>query len=225
MKKTEQSVLEKGEPAAQRKYWKEYLEPILIAVLIAFFIRTFVVQAFKIPSSSMEPTLLVGDYILVNKFIFGIRMPYSDKIFGSHKKVNWKKPKRGDVIVFIYPEDTSKDFIKRVIATEGEKVDIVGKKIYINDKLIDDPWGVYNEKDNWTREIRTAKYNHVEKVPEDCVLVLGDNRDNSADSRFWGFVNVNAIKGRAFVIYFSWDNLSQSLLENVRWGRLFNLIR
>ena len=108
----------------KRRFVKEYLEPIIIAVLIALFIRTFVVQAFKIPSSSMEPTLLVGDYILVNKLIYGVRIPYWDKITGTDKdkKYNWKTPQRGDVIVFIYPEDRSKDFIKRVIATEGEKV-------------------------------------------------------------------------------------------------------
>jgi len=228
MKKTDPSLPQKEEIMVQKKYWKEYGEPILIAVLIALFIRTFVVQAFKIPSSSMEPTLLVGDYILVNKFIYGIRIPYWDQITGTDKdkKYHWKKPQRGDVIVFIYPEDRSKDFIKRVIATEGEKVDIVGRKIYINDKLLDDPWGVYREKKDWQRElVPTGKYEHVERVPKGHLFVLGDNRDNSADGRVWGFVNVNAIKGKAFIIYFSWDSLSQSLFEKVRWGRLLNLIR
>ena len=118
----------------KKKFFKEYLEPIFIAVLIALFIRTFTVQAFKIPSGSMEPTLLVGDYLLVNKFIYGIRIPYTDMKF-----FQFKKPQRGDVIVFIFPLDPSKDFIKRVIGTEGEKVQIIDKKIYINDELINDP--------------------------------------------------------------------------------------
>jgi len=117
----------------KKKFVKDYLEPILIAVLIALFIRAFVVQAFKIPSGSMEPTLLVGDYLLVSKFIYGIRIPYADR-----KVFQFKKPQRGDVIVFIFPLDPSKDFIKRVIGTEGEKVEIIHNKIYINDRLIDD---------------------------------------------------------------------------------------
>ena len=202
----------------KKKFIKEYLEPIVIAVLIALFIRTFVVQAFKIPSSSMEPTLLVGDYILVNKFIFGIRIPYTDMKF-----VQLKHPERGDVIVFIYPKDTSKDFIKRVIGTAGEKVEIVQNKIFINGKQIDDPWGHF-EKYDWTKYLQTMEKFGPVVVPKDCLFVLGDNRDNSQDSRFWGFVNVNAVKGKAFIIYFSWNRLSQSLLDNVRWARLAKLI-
>src|SRR5512143_3611167 len=119
-----------------RKFTREYLKPILLALLLALVIRAFVVQAFKIPSGSMEPTLLVGDYLMVNKFIYGIRIPYTDVKF-----FQFKKPRRGDIIVFIFPRDPSKDFIKRVIGTEGEKVEIIHNKIYINDRLIDDPWG------------------------------------------------------------------------------------
>ena len=112
----------------KRKFFKEYVEPIVIAVLIALFVRTFIVQAFKIPSSSMEPTLLVGDYLLVNKFIYGTKIPFVDK-----KILEIRKPQRGDIVVFIYPKDRSKDFIKRVIGQEGEKVEIVQNKIYINE--------------------------------------------------------------------------------------------
>src|SRR5512139_3916341 len=112
----------------KNKFFKEYVEPIVIAILIALFIRAFIVQAFKIPSSSMEPTLLVGDHLLVNKFIYGIRIPYTNTKF-----FQYKKPKRGDIIVFIFPKDRSKDFIKRVIGTEGEKVEIINNRIYIND--------------------------------------------------------------------------------------------
>ncbi len=204
---------------AKKKFIKEYVEPIVIAILIALFIRAFVVQAFKIPSSSMEPTLQVGDYILVNKFIYGIRIPYSDKIFGKSKKFfEWKKPQRGNVIVFIFPKDRSKDFIKRVIATEGEEVEVIHNKILVNDKLIDDPWG------HFTMPRSTIEDFGPVKVPEDSLFVLGDNRDNSQDSRFWGFVKINEVKGKAFIIYFSWDGYAHNLLNKIRWSRLGKLI-
>ncbi len=198
----------------KKRFVKEYLEPIVIAVLIALFIRAFIVQAFKIPSSSMEPTLLVGDHLLVNKFIYGIRIPYTDT-----KLFQYKKPGRGDIIVFIFPKDRSKDFIKRVIGTEGEKVTIVHNKIYINDKLIDDPWGRFTMP-------RTSieDYGPV-RVPENSLFVMGDNRDNSQDSRFWGFVKLNEVKGQAFIIYFSWDSIAQDLLNKIRWTRFGKLIR
>lgn len=198
----------------KRKFIKEYLEPIVIAVFIALFIRAFIVQAFKIPSSSMEPTLLVGDHLLVNKFIYGIRIPYTEiKLF------QYNKPKRGDIIVFIFPKDRSKDFIKRVIGTEGEKVTIVHNKIYINDKLIDDPWGRFTMPRNSIED-----YGPV-KVPEKSLFVMGDNRDNSQDSRFWGFVKLNEVKGKAFIMYFSWDSSAQNLWNKVRWTRFGKLIR
>jgi signal peptidase I len=202
-----------------KKFIKEYIEPIVIAILIALFIRAFIVQAFKIPSSSMEPTLLVGDHILVNKFIYGIRIPYSDEIFGKNKKFfEWKKPQRGDVIVFIFPKDRKKDFIKRVIGTEGEKVEIVRNKIYINDKLIDDPWGHFTMARSSIEDFGPIK------VPEGSLFVMGDNRDNSQDSRFWGFVNINAVKGKALIVYFSWNSNAQNLWNMVRWNRFGKLI-
>jgi len=203
----------------KRKFVKEYLEPIVIAILIALFIRTFIVQAFKIPSSSMEPTLQVGDHILVNKFIFGIKIPFTDM-----KLMELKKPQRGDVIVFIYPKDRSKDFIKRVIGTEGEKIEIIRKKIYVDDKLIDDPWGYYDEKSELMRYLQPIEKFGPVIVPKDSLFVLGDNRDNSQDSRFWGFVNIHAVRGKAFIIYFSWDGYAQDLLDKVRWLRFGKLI-
>jgi signal peptidase I len=203
----------------KKKIIKEYLEPIAIAILIALFIRTFVVQAFKIPSSSMEPTLQVGDHLLVNKFIYGIKFP-----FIGTKYFQFKKPQRGDIIVFIYPKDRSKDFIKRVIGTEGEKVQIVRNKIYINNQLIEDPWGRYDEKTPSTRYLQPMEIFGPVTVPVNSIFVLGDNRDNSQDSRFWGFVNVNEVKGKALIIYFSWDRYAQNLLEKVRWGRFGKLI-
>jgi signal peptidase I len=207
----------------KKKIIEDYIKPIAIAILMALFIRTFVVQAFKIPSSSMEPTLLVGDHLLVNKFIYGIRIPYSDKFFGNSKKLwEWKKPQRGDVIVFIFPKDRSKDFIKRVIATEGEKVEILRNKIYINDRLMDDPWGHFTMP-----RLSIENYAPV-KVPQDFLFVMGDNRDNSQDSRIWGFVNVNEVRGKAFIIYFSGPKMLNLLLPwtwgDIMWMRFGKLI-
>jgi len=204
----------------KRKFIKEYLEPIAIAILIALFIRTFVVQAFKIPSSSMEPTLQVGDHLLVNKFIYGIRFP-----FIGTKYFQFKTPQRGDIIVFVYPKDRSKDFIKRVIGTEGEKVQIVHNKIYINNQLIDDPWGRYDERAPSSKYLQPMEIFGPVTVPVNSVFVLGDNRDNSQDSRFWGFVNVNEVKGKALIIYFSWDRYAENFLGKVRWVRFGRLIR
>ena len=167
----------------------------------------------------MEPTLLVGDYLLVNKFIYGTKIPYTDLKF-----FQLEKPNRGDVIVFVFPLDPSKDFIKRVIATEGEKVEIIRNKIYINDQVIDDPWGRFKrEGPGWYLQ-GLEKFGPV-VVPKHSLFVLGDNRDNSQDSRFWGFLDVNAVKGKAFVLYFSWDTNAENLLDKVRWSRIGQLIR
>jgi len=202
---------------------KDYIEPIALAILIALFIRAFIVQAFKIPSESMKPTLLVGDHLLVNKFIYGIRIPYSDKIFGKSKKFfEWKKPQRGDVIVFIFPKDRSKDFIKRVIGTEGERVTIIQNKIYINNKMIGDPWGYFTVPRSSIEDFGPVT------VPQGFLFVMGDNRDNSQDSRFWGFVNINEVKGKAFIIYFSGPSMLHVFLPwtwgDIIWKRVGKLI-
>ncbi|GBD04012.1 Signal peptidase I T [bacterium HR19] len=188
-----------------------FFKDILIALLIALFVRTFAVQAYKIPSGSMIPTLLVGDYILVNRLEYGIRIPYKGYI------VRWGEIKRGDIVVFVYPEDPSKDFIKRVIALPGEEIEIRKKKIYINGKEIEDPWGFFS--DNYFGPPRDDFGPF--KVPEGHVFVMGDNRDESNDSRFWGPVPIENIKGKAFLIYFSWD----SSAKTIRKERLFSLIR
>jgi signal peptidase I len=203
----------------KRKIVKEYLEPIVIAIVIALFIRTFIVQAFKIPSSSMEPTLQVGDHLLVNKFIYGIKVPFVDS-----KYFQFRNPQRGDIIVFIYPKDRSKDFIKRVIGTEGEKVEIIHNHIYINDKLIDDPWGHYDERSQSAKYFQPMEKFGPILVPKGSLFVLGDNRDNSQDSRYWGYVNLNEVKGKAFIIYFSWDRYAQNLFGKIRWMRFGKLI-
>ncbi len=202
----------------RQKFIKDYLKPILFALLLALVIRAFVVQAFKIPSGSMEPTLLVGDYLLVNKFIYGIRIPYTD----THLFM-FDKPQRGDVIVFIYPVDPSKDFIKRVIGAEGEKVQIIDSKIYINDQRIPDPWGHFKKRvPAWFLQ-EVENYGPV-IVPKDSLFVMGDNRDNSEDSRFWGFLPLDDVLGKAFIIYFSWDHLTEDLGDKVRWSRIGELI-
>ncbi len=206
-----------------RKILKEYVEPIVIAVLIALFIRTFIVQAFKIPSSSMEPTLQVGDHILVSKFIYGVKIPFTQK-----KLFQYQTPSRGDVIVFVFPMDKSKDFIKRVIGVEGDRIDIEGDKIYINGKRMEDPWGYYDSQNAWRRSLGpVGPFEHV-VVPKDHLFVLGDNRDNSQDSRVWGFVHLNEVKGKAFLIYFSGPSFLHILLpwiwDEIRWERFGRVI-
>ena len=201
----------------QGTFSRENIEAIIIAVVLALFIRAFVVQAFKIPSGSMEPTLLIGDHLLVNKFIYGITIPFTDK-----KLFEFVTPKRGDVVVFIYPEDPSKDFIKRVIAVEGEQISIRDKKIYINGKRIEDPYGVYRDPNvvsGWGNEISRDNFGPV-TVPPHSLFVMGDNRDKSFDSRFWGYVDINKVKGKAFIIYWSWGGFFQDM----RWNRIGKII-
>jgi signal peptidase I len=197
----------------QKSKVREYAETIIIALAIALFVRTFVVQAFKIPSESMKPTLLVGDHILVNKFIYGIRIPLIGK-----KVFTFSGPRRGDVIVFIFPDDRSKDFIKRVIGLPGDTVEVREREIYINGQRLADPWGVY-VPEGFTKNYGPAV------VPPHALFVMGDNRNNSQDSRFWGFVPLDDVLGKAFVRYWSWDWQSSSLIAKVRWGRIGHLIR
>lgn len=190
----------------KKSVFREYAEAAFIAILLALFIRTFGVQAFKIPSGSMEPTLLVGDHILVNKFIYGVKLPFINKTI-----IPVSEPERGDVIVFIYPVDPSKDFIKRVIGLPGDQVKIVGQEILINGKPYDDPHGHYsNAGRGSTKAGDNAQFGPV-TVPEDNLFVMGDNRNHSYDSRFWGFVPMNDVKGEAFIIYWSWPNWKRFL--------------
>ena len=195
---------------------REYAETLIIALVIALFVRAFIVQAFKIPSSSMEPTLLVGDHILVNKFIYGIRIPLTGK-----KILRFSEPQRGDVIVFIPPHERNKDYIKRVIGLPGDKVEIKARKIYINDRLIEDPWGVFDEVNPSSRHDNYGP----EQVPPDSLFVMGDNRDNSQDSRYWGFASFDDVLGKAFIMYWSWDWHAPSLVSKVRWKRIGSLVR
>jgi len=194
----------------KKSTFREYAEAAAIAILLALFIRTFIVQAFKIPSESMKPTLLIGDHLLVNKFIYGIKTPFVHKTL-----IPTSKPNRGDVIVFIYPVDKSKDFIKRVIGLPGEKIEIIERNIYVNGKRYDDKYGSYigqgREMGNPEGKSRFGPFH----VPDNHYFVMGDNRNHSYDSRFWGFVPSDSIKGKAFIIYWSWPH----------WKRFFHVIK
>lgn len=204
-------IEEPGKPQTRKRKstLREYAEAAAIAILLALFIRTFVVQAFKIPSGSMEPTLLIGDHILVNKFIYGVKIP-----FFRNTLIPVSAPERGDVIVFIYPVDPSKDFIKRVIGVPGDKVEIIDERLFVNDRPWRDDPGVYTKRSASTNPGSKYNYGPV-TVPEGKYLVMGDNRDHSYDSRFWGFVPESSIKGEAFMIYWSWPH----------WKRTFDGIR
>jgi signal peptidase I len=177
--------------------FREYAEAIILALILALFIRTFVIQAFKIPSPSMVPTLLVGDHILVNKFLFGFQIPFADS-----KIMAIRQPERGDVIVFRFPRDRKLDFIKRCVAVGGETVEVREKQVFINDEPVTFPQAVFLDQGSLMTGRDT--FGPV-TVPEGKVFVMGDNRDNSNDSRFWGFVDLKEVKGKAVVIYWSWD--------------------
>jgi signal peptidase I len=179
---------------------REYAESIIIAVLLALVIRTYLVQAFKIPSGSMEDTLAIGDHLLVNKFIYGTKLPFGDK-----RLLTLRDPRRGDVIVFEYPEDPSKDFIKRVIGTPGDVVEGKDKKVYVNGTPYENPHEIHKEKDIILKEMNPRDTFGPVKVPPNSYFMMGDNRDRSYDSRFWGFVSRDKIKGLAFIKYWSWD--------------------
>ena len=195
---------------------RENVEAIVIAIILALFIRTFVVQAFKIPSGSMKPTLQIGDHILVNKFIYGVKIPYIGKTI-----IPYKNPDHGDIIVFRYPEDPDKDFIKRVIGVPGDIIKIKNKKVFVNNVPISHDSGVHSDPRILPAQINQRDNFGPVTVPANSYFVMGDNRDNSYDSRFWGFVGQRAIKGNAFIIYWSWDSDN----FGVRWGRLGSLLK
>ncbi|RLC00919.1 MAG: signal peptidase I [Deltaproteobacteria bacterium] len=196
---------------------RENIEAIIIAIIIAMFIRTFIVQAFKIPSGSMLETLQIGDQILVNKFIYGVKIPFTN----GKTLIPVKNPEKGDIVVFKYPEDPSKDFIKRVIATGGDTLEIINKKLYVNDNLVEgETYAVYKTSQIYPAS-KTSRDNLKKiKVPENKLFVMGDNRDNSHDSRFWGFVDLKAVRGEAFIIYWSWNKNN----FGVRWNRIGDLL-
>jgi signal peptidase I len=203
----------------QKSLVREYAEAIVIAVLLALVIRTLVVQAFTIPSGSMMDTLLVGDYILVNKFLYGPPVPFTDWHLPG-----LRAPRRGDIIVFKYPQDEKRDFIKRVIAGPGDEVQVKGGTVYVNGQPLVEPY-VKPTPSSLPRGEDAGYCGYAygcepTLVPADAYFVMGDNRDNSQDSRYWGFVSRAKVKGKAFLIYWSWDSDRHWL----RWRRLANWI-
>jgi len=185
---------------SKKKLFWEYLEAIVTALVLALIIRAYIVQAFKIPSGSMIPTLLVGDHILVNKFIYGTKIPFTDK-----RILIFRKPEKGDIIVFKYPEDPRKDFIKRVIATGGDTVEERNKVVYVNGVR-----GLESYAHHYDNGLRLGGNDPRDNfgpitVPKNKIFVMGDNRDQSYDSRYWGFVDLKEVLGKALIIYWSWD--------------------
>ena len=220
---------------------REYFELIAETAVFVFFVMTFVVQAFQIPTGSMEPTLLIGDFLLVNKLAYTRpKLPLEGTILPC------KPIERGNIVVFKWPKDLTKDFVKRVIGLPGEKLEIKNKQVYINDQPLDEKYKVHsdsqviakNDTYNYSDNIRD-NYGPV-VVPPDHIFVMGDNRDNSADSRYWGFLPLNYVKGRPWIIYFSYKAERDAYLKTTvqerlkklvrflpkaRWGRMLKLIR
>ena len=227
MSKVEDSVASNEEAAPKKKSaLRENIEVFIVAALLALFIRTFIVQAFKIPSGSMKETLQIGDHILVNKFIYGVKLP-----FVMTTIIPMADPKRGDIVVFKFPEDPKKDFIKRAVAVGGDTIEIINKQVYVNGALQDHPFAEFKEKGiipPCNELQKSMGFDRCNKdnygpvtVPENKIFVMGDNRDHSYDSRFWGFVDLKVVKGKAFMIYWSWDSDN----TGVRWRRIGNIIR
>jgi signal peptidase I len=185
---------------------REYAEIILMAVFLAFFVRTFFVQAFKIPSESMEDTLLVGDFLFANKFVYGAKLPLIDARLPAVRD-----PRPGDIIIFKYPGDHHTDYIKRCVAVEGQTVELRGRKLYVDGELQDEEYAKYYHGSNYGPFT----------VPKGYIFMMGDNRDNSADSRVWGPLDKNLILGKAMFIYFSWNGID----HRVRFDRIGDIIR
>jgi len=197
---------------------------MFVALILAIFIRTFFVQAYKIPSGSMEPTLLIGDHILVNKIVFGLRMP--DSLFGlqipglpyGRYLFRIESVHRGDVVVFVFPPDRSKDFIKRVIGIAGDTIQVKNGEVWLNGAKMPDPHGHYEVAASERSSASPRDNFGPITVPPGRLFMMGDNRDRSYDSRFWGFVDDNDVEGRATIIYWSWDSDSSSIIP-IRWNR------
>ena len=214
-----------AEPAGFKKSTvREYFESLCVAVVLALFVRTFVVQAFKIPTGSMENNLLVGDHLLVNKLVF------APTLTGFERAILPTDPiVRGDIIVFKYPEEPERDYIKRVIGLPGDTLELKNKTVYVNGTALDEPYvhflfpdAVPGSPDYTDLDVR-RKYGPV-TVPADHYFMMGDNRDNSQDSRYWGFMPRSYVKGKALFVYFSFGDAASGLLSSIRWGRMFHQI-
>ena len=226
--------------AKQKSQVREYAEALAVALLLALLIRTFVVQAFKIPSGSMLPTLQIGDHLLVNKFLYGPRLEVPLTEISLGRLPGLRKPRPGDVIVFLAPARASadrqrRDFIKRVIAVEGQTIEVRAKQVYVDGKPWDDPHATFLSgkpgpaaerlpnpvvRPCGSLESGSGQNCSPYTVPPGDVFVMGDNREQSYDSRFWGPVPIGDIKGQALIIYWSWDGPDRW----VRWDRIGRLV-
>lgn len=227
----------RAEPAIvtpHKSVLREYAEAIVIAIVLALVIRVFVVQAFKIPSGSMIPTLLIGDHILVSKLAYGLQWPQDCQFdvgfppvicYSSTLLIEFNTPQRGDIIVFRYPEDEKKDFIKRIIGLPGDTIAIRNKVVFVNGRRLNEEAYTQHVDPNILDGLISPRDNFGPvTVPQESYFVMGDNRDQSLDSRFWGFVKFHKIKGKAFLIYWSWSGQGP-WTEWVRWERIGKLIR
>jgi signal peptidase I len=228
-------------PTFRKSTVREYAESIVIAVILALFVRTWVVQAFKIPTGSMENNLLIGDHLLVNKFVFAPSAVNVERAIMPEREI-----KRGDVIVFKYPDEPERDFIKRVIGLPGETVELRNKKVLVDGRELNEPYVHFLEPASSSQEVTSfdvrERYGPVQ-VPPDQYFVMGDNRDNSQDSRYWGFLPRSYIKGKALMIYWSYESSSSDYVDGglgttisrlgsvvthfftqTRWERLFKQI-
>ncbi len=203
---------------------REWFESMCVAVILALFVRTFVVQAFKIPTGSMENNLLIGDHLLVNKLIFAPTMTSLERAVLPADPIE-----RGDIIVFKYPEDPERYYIKRVIGLPHDTLELRGKQLFVNGKVLDEPYvhflfgdALPGSPDYADLDVR-RKYGPV-TVPADHYFMMGDNRDNSQDSRYWGFLPRSYVKGKALFVYFSFGDAAGGLLSSIRWSRMFHQI-
>jgi signal peptidase I len=201
---------------------REYFESIVIAVILALFVRTWVLQTFKIPTASMENTLLVGDHLLVNKFVFG---PTSTPALRAVLPV--REIERGDIIVFKYPDEPERDFIKRVIGLPGDTVELRNKKVHVNGQPVDEPYVHFLGPAAMGQELTSfdvrERYGPV-TVPPAHYFVMGDNRDNSQDSRYWGFLPHDYVKGRALMIYWSYESAGEVYADDGLGATIRNVV-
>ena len=201
--------------AKSRSIVREYVEALLWALALTLFLRAFVIQAFRIPSASMQNTLLIGDFLFVNKFEYGPKIPF------THIRLpGIRLPRRGDVIVFQFPQDPTKDFIKRCIATGGQTLQIKDKQVFVDGVPLREPYAIHSDP-----SIRPAGYEYRDNfgpytVPKGQTFMMGDNRDNSNDSRYWGPLPLDLVRGRAMFLYWSWN----SETNWPRWNRIFQVI-
>ncbi len=203
---------------------REYAESLIIAVVLALFVRTWVFQAFKIPTGSMEPNLLVGDHLIVNKMIFSPAVTGLERALMPRRVV-----RRGDVMVFKYPEEPERDFIKRVIGLPGERLELRRKTIYINGEPLVEPYAHLSEPASESAGVTgdLREFYGPVTVPAGQYFMMGDNRDNSQDSRYWGFLPAHYVKGKALFIYFSFEEDASltRVLQGTRWDRLLDTVK